>query len=139
MVIFLTEFTQLYLTPKISLMGSSLAFSLEEDPVRCAKVCDKSWVILTWVPFLWVLFLLFELKNLTTSEFWSGICFWMNEKNEWWRHATEKHEKCRVLTSNNLCLYKVVPQMGSPQIDWHIYRFTPLHYTKYFYLHELTQ
>ena len=27
-------------------MGSSLAFSLKEDPVRCAKVCDKSWVIL---------------------------------------------------------------------------------------------
>jgi hypothetical protein len=43
----LTEFTQLYLTPKIFLMGSSLAFSLKEDPVRCAKVCDKSWVILT--------------------------------------------------------------------------------------------
>ena len=40
---------------------------------------------------------------------------------------------------NNLCLYKVVPQMGSPQIDWHIYRFTPLYYTKYFYLHELNQ
>ena len=42
----MTEFTQLYLTPKIFLMGSSLAFSLKEDPVRCAKVCDKSWVIL---------------------------------------------------------------------------------------------
>ena len=28
-------------------MGSSLAFSLKEDPVRCAKVCDKSWVILS--------------------------------------------------------------------------------------------
>jgi hypothetical protein len=42
----LTEFTQLYLTPKIFLMGSSLAFSLKEDPVRCAKVCNKSWVIL---------------------------------------------------------------------------------------------
>ena len=42
----MTEFTQLYLTPKTFLMGSSLAFSLKEDPVRCAKVCDKSWVIL---------------------------------------------------------------------------------------------
>ena len=31
-------------------MGSSLAFSLKEDPVRCAKVCDKSWVILTIPP-----------------------------------------------------------------------------------------
>ena len=29
-------------------MGSSLAFSLKEDPVRCAKVCDKSWVILIY-------------------------------------------------------------------------------------------
>ena len=38
----MTEFTQLYLTPKIFLMGSSLAFSLKEDPVRCSKVCDKS-------------------------------------------------------------------------------------------------
>ena len=27
-------------------MGSSLAFSLKEDPVKCAKVCNKSWVIL---------------------------------------------------------------------------------------------
>ena len=45
----MTEFTQLYLTPKILLMGSSLAFNLKEDPVRCAKVCDKSWVIL-WAP-----------------------------------------------------------------------------------------
>ena len=27
-------------------MGSSLAFSLKEDPVICAKVCDESWVIL---------------------------------------------------------------------------------------------
>ena len=45
----MTEFTQLYLTPKIFLMGSSLAFSLKEDPVRCAKVCDKSWVILRFL------------------------------------------------------------------------------------------
>ena len=29
-------------------MGSSLAFSLKEDPVRCAKVCDESWVILRY-------------------------------------------------------------------------------------------
>ena len=27
-------------------MGSSLAFTLKEGPVRCAKVCNKSWVIL---------------------------------------------------------------------------------------------
>ena len=50
----MTEFTQLYLTPKIFLMGSSLAFSLKEDPVRCAKVCNKSWVILlsmSWVVY----------------------------------------------------------------------------------------
>ena len=32
------------------LLGSSLAFSLKEDPVRCAKVCDKSWVILSVIP-----------------------------------------------------------------------------------------
>ena len=41
----MTEFTQY----KIFLMGSSLAFSLKEDPVRCAKVCGKSWVILVSV------------------------------------------------------------------------------------------
>ena len=45
----MTEFTQLYLRPKIFLLGSSLAFSPKEDPVRCAKVCDKSWVILEGV------------------------------------------------------------------------------------------
>ena len=36
-------------------MGSSLPFSLKEDPVRCAKVCDKSWVILMRLPVaVWV-------------------------------------------------------------------------------------
>ena len=40
------------------LLVSSLAFNLEEGPIRCAKVCDKSWVILTqiyadeWTNFL---------------------------------------------------------------------------------------
>ena len=43
---FLTEFTRVCLRPKNILLGSSLAFSLKEDPVRCAKVCNKSWVIL---------------------------------------------------------------------------------------------
>ena len=37
---------QVYIRPKQILMGSSLAFNLKEGPVRCAKVCDKSWVIL---------------------------------------------------------------------------------------------
>ena len=45
----MTEFTQVYLRPKIFLLGSSLAFSLKEDPVRCAKVCDESWVILLYI------------------------------------------------------------------------------------------
>ena len=32
-------------------MGSSLAFTLKEGPVICAKVCNKSWVILLyWLP-----------------------------------------------------------------------------------------
>ena len=26
-------------------MDSSLALGLKEDPVRCAKVCNESWVI----------------------------------------------------------------------------------------------
>jgi hypothetical protein len=34
-----------YLRPKFFLLGSSLAFSPKEDPVRCAKVCNESWVI----------------------------------------------------------------------------------------------
>ena len=42
----------MYLTPKIFLMASGLAFSLKEDPVRCAKVCDKSWVILQTVCYV---------------------------------------------------------------------------------------
>ena len=29
-----------------NLLGSSLAFDLREGPVKCAKVCGKSWVIL---------------------------------------------------------------------------------------------
>ena len=28
------------------ILGSSLAFTLKEGPVRCVKVCNKSWVIL---------------------------------------------------------------------------------------------
>ena len=43
---FSTTFTQVYTRPKIFLFGSSLAFTLKEGPVRCAKVCNKSWVIL---------------------------------------------------------------------------------------------
>ena len=37
---------QVYIRPKKFLLGSSLPFNLKEGPVRCAKVCDKSWVIL---------------------------------------------------------------------------------------------
>jgi hypothetical protein len=37
---------QVYIRPKKKLLGSSLAFNLKEGPVRCVKVCDKSWVIL---------------------------------------------------------------------------------------------
>ena len=37
---------QVYIRPKKILLGSSLTFNLKEGPVRCAKVCDKSWVIL---------------------------------------------------------------------------------------------
>ena len=37
---------QVYTRPKEYLFGSSLAFTLKEGPVRCAKVCNKSWVIL---------------------------------------------------------------------------------------------
>ena len=33
-------------------MGSSLAFTLKEGPVRCAKVCNKSWVILMTLHFI---------------------------------------------------------------------------------------
>ena len=39
----------MYLRPKNFLLGSGLAFSLKEDPVRCAKVCDESWVILLYL------------------------------------------------------------------------------------------
>ena len=37
---------QVYIRPKKILLGSSLAFNLKEGPVSCAKVCNKSWVIL---------------------------------------------------------------------------------------------
>ena len=42
---------QVYIRPKKILMGSSLAFNLKEGHVRCAKVCDKSWVILN-IPYM---------------------------------------------------------------------------------------
>ena len=45
----LTEFAQVYLRPKFFLLGSSLAFNLKEGPVKCAIVCDKSWVILNYI------------------------------------------------------------------------------------------
>ena len=40
---------QVYVKHKKSLLGSSLAFNLKEGSVRCAKVCDKSWAILTFM------------------------------------------------------------------------------------------
>ena len=40
-----TTFVQVYTRAKKELLGSSLAFTLKEGPVRCAKVCNKSWVI----------------------------------------------------------------------------------------------
>ena len=40
----------MYSTPKIIiLISSNLACSLKKDPVRCGKMCDKSWVILMYV------------------------------------------------------------------------------------------
>ena len=42
----LRKFTQ---DLKKNLLGSSLAFTLKEGPVRCAKVCNKSWVILKYL------------------------------------------------------------------------------------------
>ena len=35
-------------------MGSSLAFSLKEEPVRCTKVFDESWVILKQIPIIYI-------------------------------------------------------------------------------------
>ena len=46
---FSTNFIQVYTRPKKKLLGSSLAFTLKEGPVRCAKVCNKSWVILKYL------------------------------------------------------------------------------------------
>ena len=49
---FSTTFTQVYTRPKINLLGSSLAFTLKEGSVRCAKVCNKSWVILLYLSYI---------------------------------------------------------------------------------------
>ena len=46
---FSTTFRQVYTRPKKNLFGSSLALTLKEGPVRCAKVCNKSWVILRFL------------------------------------------------------------------------------------------
>ena len=70
---------QVYLRPKIFLLGSSLAFSLKEDPVRCAKVCDKSWVILQQVEYISTLkSLIVEyacLDFLASGPFWQSMVF----------------------------------------------------------------
>ena len=46
MLQFLTMFTQLNARPRIVLQGWLLALSIKEGHVKCAIVCDKSWVIL---------------------------------------------------------------------------------------------
>ena len=51
------QFSTTYTRPKNFLLGSSLAFTLKEGSVRCAKVCNKSWVILNYFTFqyFWIL------------------------------------------------------------------------------------
>ena len=49
-LLFSTTFTKVYTRPKKKLFGSSLAFTLKEGPVRCVRVCNKSWVILLYLP-----------------------------------------------------------------------------------------
>ena len=82
----MTEFTQLYLTPKIFLMGSSLAFILKEDPVRCAKVCDESWVILmNWCNLSIQLMLQrFDKQLILNAKYFS--CFFRWGKCQWSKH-----------------------------------------------------
>ena len=61
---------QVYIRPKKFLLGSSLTFNLKEGPVRCAKVCHKSWVILI---VIWVLeFLLFNCKLINLAALFHG-------------------------------------------------------------------
>merc|ERR1712051_475726 len=73
---------QVYLRPKIFLLGSSLAFSIKEDHVRCAKVCNKSWVILL-IRCPWIIenlgghFMLFNaiLYSIRTGDYHSSVVF----------------------------------------------------------------
>ena len=37
---------QVYARPKFFLLGWLIALSIKEEPVKRAKVCEKSWVIL---------------------------------------------------------------------------------------------
>ena len=48
----MTEFTQVYTRPNFFLLGRLLSKSIKEGPIKCATVCDKSWVILTYVYFV---------------------------------------------------------------------------------------
>ena len=43
----MSNFTQLNARAKKVLWGWLVALSIQEEPAKCAKVCDKSWVILT--------------------------------------------------------------------------------------------
>ena len=43
---YFTAFMQVYSRPKLFLLGWLLALSIKEEPVKCAKVCEKSWVVL---------------------------------------------------------------------------------------------
>ena len=85
---FSTTFMQVYVIPKNFLLGSSLTFKLKEGPVRCAKVCSKSWVILTYIAMwkemsknsqslsshrriVWQNFDLFHIFQPITSQLWN--------------------------------------------------------------------
>ena len=40
---------QVYARPKLFFGGRLLALIIKEEPVKCVKVCNKSWVILRYI------------------------------------------------------------------------------------------
>ena len=68
------EFTQAYARTEHFLLGWLLSLSINEGPVKCAIVCDKSWVILqTLLLSLQSPYSILLLCHLSVCDTWSSI------------------------------------------------------------------
>ena len=112
---FSSTFLQFYLRPKTKLLDSSLAFNLKKGPLRCAKVCDKSWVILQRIFFLLVYF---GIKQSVQKTQWQPVSIGCQPRQGLTRES-------RIETVHMICFYS--PTINSRQL-WLM--FQPCYYIK---------